>query len=135
MKNTKRFVAVLFCALFPLLLPACYVGPAPGPGGPVVVLPPPGGPPPHAPAHGYRRQQMYAYRYYPAAQVYFALDRRAYFYYDAGSWRMSVSLPYELRIRLGDHVVIEMDSDRPFRDFDKHRAKYPPGKYKGKYKR
>jgi len=133
MKNSKRFLLVGFLALLPLLLPACYVVPPPGP---VVVQPPPAGPPPHAPAYGYRRQQQYAYRYYPDAQVYFALDRKAYFYLSGNAWQMSVALPYELRIRLGDHVVIQMDHDRPYRDFDSHRTKYPPRqKQKGKYRR
>ena len=126
MKHTKRFLAVLIWAFFPLFLPACYVYPA----GSVAVSQPydDGGPPRHAPAHGYRRHQQY--RYYPAAQVYFSLERNTYFYLDGSSWRMSVTLPHHLEIRLDDPVVIEMDSDEPYRDFDKHRAQYPPDRYK-----
>lgn len=126
MKNTKLVLVLLLWAFFPLFLPACYVV---APGGHLVAAPPPGGgPPPHAPAHGYRRN--HAYRYYPAAQVYFSLERNAYFYLDNYAWRVSAVLPYELQIRLGDHVVIEMDSDTPYRDFEKHKARYPPGKYR-----
>jgi len=43
---------------------------------------------------------------------------------------MSVTLPRHLEIQLSDPVVIEMDSDEPYRDFDKHRSQYPPGKSK-----
>jgi len=124
MKNIKLFLAVLIWALFPLFLPACYVYPS---GGVAVSPPPRGGPPPHAPAHGYRRHQQY--RYYPAAQVYFSPQRNAYFYLDGSNWRMSVTLPRHLELQLGVPVVIEMDSDEPYRDFDKHRSKYPPNRY------
>lgn len=125
MKTTQRFLAVLIWAFFPLFLPACYVYPT---GGVAVSQPPGGGPPPHAPAHGYRRLQEY--RYYPAAQVYYSPARNAYFYLDGSNWRMSVTLPRHLEIQLSDPVVIEMDSDEPYRDFDKHRSQYPPGKSK-----
>lgn len=125
MKKTKFLLAVLVWAFFPLFLSGCYIVPA----GTVYE----GGPPPHAPAHGYRK--YHSYRYYPEAQVYYSLERRAYFYYDHAGWRMSVTLPYELRLRLGDHVIIEMDSDRPYRDFDKHRNRYPSAKYKFKHRR
>ncbi len=125
MNKTTHFLTLLILAFCPFFLPACYVVPV---GGPVAAGPPTGGPPPHAPAHGYRRNHVY--RYYPEAQVYFSPERGAYFYHDGGSWRMSVTLPYDLRVRLGDHVVVEMESDEPYRDFDKHKAQYPPGKYK-----
>ncbi|MGV1098676.1 hypothetical protein ACUUL3_04605 [Thiovibrio sp. JS02] len=92
----------------------------------------PGGPPPHAPAHGYRKK--YSYRYYPDAYVYFDTGRGLYFYLDHDQWRMSVSLPQEIKVRLGGGVEIEMDSDRPYTDFDAHKGKYPPGKMKRKEK-
>ena len=87
-----------------------------------------GGPPPHAPAHGYRGK--YAYRYYPACHVYFDVHREVYFYLSGGNWRMSVSLPREIRVQLTDHVIIEMDSDRPYTKFSEHKRKYPPGQMK-----
>ncbi|MBW2066828.1 MAG: hypothetical protein JRJ03_18115 [Deltaproteobacteria bacterium] len=89
-----------------------------------------GGPPRHAPAHGYRAK--YTYHYYPAAQVYFDIGRRVYFYMDGSSWRMSVSLPAHLRVSLGDRVTIEMDTDRPYVKHQTHKKKYPPGKFKKK---
>jgi hypothetical protein len=45
---------------------------------------------------------------------------------------MSVSLPVEVRVRLGDHVNIEMDTDRPYTHFEMHKKKYPPGQLKKK---
>ena len=91
-----------------------------------------GGPPPHAPAHGYRAKHRY--HYYPDAYVYFDVSRKLYFYLEGGRWVMSVSLPHSLQVRLGDHVAIEMDSDKPYTHFDSHKKKYPPGQAKKKEK-
>ena len=90
------------------------------------------GPPSHAKAYGHRRK--FGYKYYPDAQVYFDAVRKAYFYLDGGSWRMSVSIPSELKIRLGDSVEIEMESDKPYTEFSAHKVKYPKGKLKKKNK-
>lgn len=89
------------------------------------------GPPRHAPAHGYRAK--YAYYYYPDAYVYWDISREIYFYLEGDTWRMSVSLPDSLRLSLGDHVAIEMDSDKPYIYFDSHKKKYPPGQLKKKW--
>ena len=91
-----------------------------------------GGPPDHAPAHGYRAK--YTYYYYPGPQVYFDVGRSVYFYMDGGNWRMSVSLPTNLRVTLGDHVTIDMDTDKPYTQFAEHKKKYPPGQLKKKQK-
>jgi hypothetical protein len=89
------------------------------------------GPPAHAKAHGYRAK--HTYRYYPSAQAYYDVDRRAYFYLEGGKWRVSVSLPMSLKARLGEYVTIGMDSDRPYTRFDEHRKSYPPGQMKKKH--
>ncbi len=142
MKRTDiASIAMVLICIF-LLVPstACSVR---GPGfgvhvgdepAPVVVgpPPPPPGPPPHAPAHGYRAK--YTYYYYPDPYVYFDVSRKLYFYLDDGAWRVSVSLPSHLRVRLGDHVTIGMDSDRPYTEFRDHKKKYPPGQMKKKKK-
>jgi hypothetical protein len=94
---------------------------------------PEGGPPPHAPAHGYRAKHRY--HYYPSAQIYFDLSRKAYFYMEDAKWRMSVSLPEHLRVKLGDHVTIDLDTDRPYKYFEEHKKKYPPGQLKKKKKK
>ena len=90
------------------------------------------GPPPHAPAHGYRAK--YRYNYYPDVNVYLDVDRRLYFYLEGDEWKVSVSLPEHFRFRLGDHVTIEMDTDKPYTGHEDHKAKYPPGQLKKKDK-
>jgi len=92
------------------------------------------GPPAHAPAYGYRAK--HAYWYYPNSYVYFDAARRVYFYLEDDNWRVSVSLPRYFQVNLGGHVVIEMDSDRPYTRFDDHRKEFPPGhKKKNKNKK
>ena len=86
------------------------------------------GPPPHAPAHGYRAKHNY--RYYPSSSVYFDTYRKVYFYLEGKRWRMSVSLPKELRLRIGHYVSIEMDTDKPYTYYHVHKRKYPPGQLK-----
>ena len=81
------------------------------------------GPPDHAKAHGYRAK--HTYRYYPAAQAYYDVDRKAYFYLEGDNWRVSASLPISLKAKLGDYVTIGMDSDKPYTGFEDHRLKYP----------
>lgn len=98
--------------------------PSPGPGPRAENMPPP-----HAPAHG-RRAQHREYRYYPRSGVYFDSERGAYFYFSDGEWRVSVELPRHYRARLGDYVMVEAHVDEPYRDYKKHRAKYPPGQSK-----
>lgn len=87
------------------------------------------GPPAHAPAHGYRAKHHY--RYYPDERVYYDTGRGAYFYLDNGTWRMSVSLPGSIRLE-SRYVPLELDTDEPYRYFNEHQSKYPPGKMKGK---
>ena len=88
-----------------------------------------GGPPPWAPAHGYRAKK---YRYYPSTQVYFDTQRDVYFYYSGGDWRVSASLPGRIRVNMGDHVTLEMGTDRPYRYHSEVVRHYPPGHAKDK---
>ena len=92
-----------------------------------------GGPPPHAPAHGYRAK--YKYRYYPASSVYYDMDRGLYFYLEGPDWQISASLPHAIQVGLGDHVVLEMEADKPYIHYDEHKHKYPPGQFKNKNKK
>ena len=82
-----------------------------------------GGPPSHAQAHGYRAK--YSYRYYPTAGAYYDVQRKVYFYLEGSNWQMSVSLPSALKVQLGDSVSIEMDSDKPYTQFEQHKRTYP----------
>ena len=88
------------------------------------------GPPDHAPAHGYRAR--HSYHYYPASEVYFDAGSGVFFYLSGNDWQMSAKLPLSLKARLGDHVTIEMDSDKPYTEYKAHKAKYPPGQAKHK---
>jgi len=47
---------------------------------------------------------------------------------------MSISLPQGIRLQLGDYVTIEMDTDKPYIQFEEHKRKYPPGQLKKKKK-
>ena len=91
------------------------------------------GPPPHAPAHGYRAK--YKYRYYPVSSVYYDMNRSLYFYLEGPYWQISASLPHAIQVGLGDHVVLEMEADKPYIHYDEHKHKYPPYKFKNKPKK
>lgn len=92
-------------------------------------------PPAHAPAHGRRAQQRYRYYYYPDAAVYFDTGRGMYFYLVDGGWQVSVNLPQRLRIRLGEHVSLELDTAKPYSEYHYHVKRYPPGQWKKKHKK
>ena len=88
------------------------------------------GPPAYAKAHGYRAR--HTYRFYPEAAVYFDTASKSYFYLRGNEWRVAVTLPQTLRVKLGDCVTIEMDTDKPYTKFKEHKRKYPPGQLKKK---
>ncbi len=90
------------------------------------------GPPPHAPAHGYRAK--YRYHYYPACAVYFDINRKLYFYLSGDNWRVSAELPSGLRVKLGELVTLELETDKPYLYYKEHQKKYPPGQAKKKNK-
>ncbi|MDY0040480.1 MAG: hypothetical protein RBS57_09220, partial [Desulforhabdus sp.] len=69
------------------------------------------GPPPWSPA-GYG--PVYSFRYYPAAFVYFDLDRGMYFYQSKGQWIESSGLPANVGENLGASVLLEMNTARPY---------------------
>jgi hypothetical protein len=80
------------------------------------------GPPSHAKAHGYRAK--HTYRYYPSANAYYDVERKAYFYLEGKNWRMGMSLPGSLSVSLGNYVTVEMDSDKPYTRFEEHKRLY-----------
>ncbi|GEM_PF-827139 len=71
-------------------------------------------PPPWAPAHGYRAQHHYVY--YPHGEIYYAPERRLWFWLSGNGWQAGVRLPMALRsyVRVGG-IDIELDADRPYR--------------------
>lgn len=86
------------------------------------------GPPGHAPAHGYRAKHQY--HYYPSADVYFDTGSRIYFYLSNKTWQASATIPLSLKAKLGDHVSLALDSDKPYTRHGEHKKKY--GHEKGK---
>jgi hypothetical protein len=84
-----------------------------------------GSPPAHAPAHGVRSK---TYQYYPSANVYFEPVQGMYFYLSEGEWKAGVSLPEGPKVQLGDHVSLELGTDRPYELNADHIIKYKPGK-------
>jgi len=89
-------------------------------------------PPPWAPAHGYRAKHQY--HYYPSSQVYYDIGRRLYFYVEGGNWRFGASLPVGIKVGLGDHVTLEMDTDKPYEFHADVVKEYPSGEPKEKNK-
>jgi len=89
-------------------------------------------PPPWAPAYGVRTKCHY--RYYPSASVYFDIDRKVYFYLWGGVWRVSTVLPPGIHITVYDFVVLELDTDKPYKHYREHRKNHPPGQMKKKEK-
>ena len=87
-------------------------------------------PPPHAPAHGNRAK--YQYHYYPSCSIYFDVNRNLYFYLSGENWKLSAELPSKLKVKLGDHVSLELETDRPYTKHKEHKKKYPPGQKKKK---
>lgn len=71
------------------------------------------GPPAHAPAHGYRKK--YTYHYYPKNNVYYAPDRKLYFYSDGNGWKTNAKLPPSIRLNLGGSTSLELDTDLPYK--------------------
>lgn len=100
---------------------------------PTVVKAKKNGPPAHAPAHGYRSKRQY--RYFPSSSVYYDADRCLYFYLSGSNWQVGASLPHDLRIRLGDSVSIEMDTDKPYVYNNQHKKQFPPGQMKKVHKK
>ena len=127
MKRTKEIALWLGAWVFAITV-FSWTGCTLQTGGVVVEEKSKGGPPPHAPAHGYRAKHNYYY--YPASYVYFDVTRKMYFYMEGGIWRTTISLPDSIRVKLGDYVTIDMDDDEPYRDFENHKKKYPPGQMK-----
>ena len=52
------------------------------------------------------------------------VERKSYFYLEGNNWRVGVSLPDNLNVRLGSYVTIGMDSDKPYTSFEVHKRQY-----------
>jgi hypothetical protein len=60
-------------------------------------------------------EMAYRYQYFGDAQAYYDPARELYFYMFNGEWTKSPGLPRELRSRLGDFVIIEMNDSDPYK--------------------
>jgi hypothetical protein len=90
-------------------------------------------PPAHAPGHGNRR--VFRYHYYPMARVYFAPDRKRYYWLSPRGWRVGTTLPKQIVIDGEVSVTVELDSDVPYVHHAKVEAAHSGrGKAKGKAK-
>jgi hypothetical protein len=81
-------------------------------------------PPPHAPAHGVRAK--YQYRYYPSLGIYYDINRGIYFYIEAGVWKSSQNPPINFKVGMQDFIVIDLDTDKPYKYYNQHKKQYPP---------
>lgn len=81
--------------------------------------------PPWAPPAG--QQARFKYQYFPSAQVYYEPMREVFFYRENGRWIKSPVLPRYLRSRLGDFVVLEMNTATPYIFQAQVSESYPPG--------
>jgi hypothetical protein len=70
--------------------------------------------------------KIYSYRYYPSCSVYYDVNRKLYYYIEDDNWTISQSLSSNLERKLGDHVKIDMDNDKPYIDHHKHVKEFQP---------
>lgn len=56
----------------------------------------------------------WVYHYYPALEVYFCPRRNLYFWRTGTTWRSGDSLPKRFVLSTRRHVVVELDTHRPF---------------------
>jgi hypothetical protein len=68
-------------------------------------------PPAHAPAHG---QKMYKYHYFPDERVYWAQDRRRYYWLSPRGWRVGSKLPKWISLEGDVSVKVKLESDVPY---------------------
>ena len=78
------------------------------------------------PAYDHRSRRHY--QYFPAVRVYHDAERGLYFYPRGHEWRIAVSLPSELRVKLGHCVTFEIEGDKPYVFNAQHKKQYPPGR-------
>jgi len=71
-------------------------------------------------------RQDYSYKFYPICSVYFDVERKLYYYPEDDNWKISASLPKNINGDLGEYVKIEMNTDKPYTEHDKHVKEFPP---------
>jgi hypothetical protein len=66
---------------------------------------------------------MYAYVYYPDAEVYYQPQHRVYYWSEGGAWRSGAHVPQNIVLR--SSVRVNLNTPEPYKDHDQVRAKYP----------
>ena len=79
-------------------------------------------------------KEPHPYHYYPSSDVYYDTERKLYFYLEGENWRFGVSLPGGIKLDVGDHVTLGMDTDKPYEFHTDVVKQYPPGQLKKKEK-
>ena len=55
------------------------------------------------------------------------MDRSVYFYIEDAIWVVSIFLPDRVSMKVGEHVFLEIDTEKPNTYYNDHKKKYPPG--------
>jgi hypothetical protein len=81
-----------------------------------IAMPALANPPSWAPAHGHRAKEAreQAYVYYPAQQVYYAPEQKAWFWMNGGNWQVGVSLPTQFRVQASSGISLTLAAERPY---------------------
>ena len=83
-----------------------------------------GGPPAGTPAPVVRAKHQY--RYYPDSAVYMDIAQKTFFYRNGDKWAATTLLPASIQVDWKNYVVIELDTDKPYRYHAEIAKKYPP---------
>ncbi len=66
------------------------------------------------------------YRYYPDSAVYMDVARKTFFYRRGEKWTTTTLLPPSVRVDWKNYVLVELDTDKPYRYHADIAKKYPP---------
>ena len=70
------------------------------------------------------------YRYYPDSAVYMDVARKTFFYCRGEKWITTTLLPPSVHVDWKKYVLVELDTDKPYRYHADIAKKYPPAQGK-----
>jgi hypothetical protein len=70
--------------------------------------------PPHPIEHAPVVVHKYTYVHYPSCNVYCDRERKLWFWFEAGEWKMGVALPAHYRVVESEAVTIQLERDTPY---------------------
>jgi len=85
--------------------------------------------------HSGHSRRNHHYYYYPESEVYYDIGGHSYYYFSGGAWVYSAILPHRLKLHLGPHVSLELNTGRPYVQHHNHRRHYPRGYFKKRHKK